>query len=563
MPPDDSNVFADNDTLVQDRVLGLKGPDASTRAGGSPDRQNKTTQLEEVNATPNDQRDWELLWASADAELPNSGMIVTVSKPAVVGGFVNRHIEYLVETQPQNWAVRRRFNDFIWLREILEKRYPGLLVPSLPPKELAGKAAGKREAGAATEYVRTRTHLLGVFAEQVARTPYLRPDASVAAFLSAPTPLEWEAQKHVTGRASVLTDTSPGCNRWKEDIHSVQVPSGIDRILVDTVERLNRLVQIGQAAVEASKELLESSRLQEQNLKRLNESFGALAEMEAQLGYVTSALAPAVAKTREGATGSTEGKQAEGRTSGTEPQRLEEGESGGGSKGGNGNAPLTTADLLLMGAEAVDGWWRQEARRPEAVRRALMAALAYEQQQVLALVAAINGRMGAQRALYRAEATLKRHQDQLALMETGNPARELSGASFLNAFTNRGALEHDIVQDTNAIQVAEKSVDMITKGLIFCEIHRFNAARKQNLSRMIRLLGGSQLLYGRELARLWQNTLEAVQFQPEECVDGAKHIIMASVPSGDLEEAVAPSLSSLEEKNDKQRDPHQKDNAAP
>ena len=33
-------------------------------------------------------------------------------------------------------SVRRRYNDFLWLRDLLVRAHPGLFVPPLPPKNL-------------------------------------------------------------------------------------------------------------------------------------------------------------------------------------------------------------------------------------------------------------------------------------------------------------------------------------------------------------------------------------------------------------------------------------------
>ena len=31
-----------------------------------------------------------------------------------------------------NWEVKRKFTDFVWLRSVLNKIYPGVVIPSLP-----------------------------------------------------------------------------------------------------------------------------------------------------------------------------------------------------------------------------------------------------------------------------------------------------------------------------------------------------------------------------------------------------------------------------------------------
>mmetsp|Transcript_24749 Transcript_24749/g.32321 ORF Transcript_24749/g.32321 Transcript_24749/m.32321 type:complete len:497 (+) Transcript_24749:31-1521(+) len=438
---------------------------------------------------------WQMAWAAADSELPNAGMVVSVSQPELAGNFVNRHITYLVETQPNGWATRRRFSDFFWLRNTLVTRYPGLMIPSLPPKDIAGKAAGKSQSGFQSDYIRTRMRLLGIFLDQVVQVPYLRTDNSLLAFLSAQSEAEWTSQKQTTGQLTVLTDTSPGCNRWKEDISNVHLPPNVDRLLQETRERLNRMAQVQLQSAEASKELLESCREHCIAMARMNSSFQSMTSLESQLGQLGM---------------------------------------DGAAAGGTG-----TADMMLIASEVISNWSQVEDFRPTILNSALFSALTYEHQQILALQNLIDNRVQAQRDLANAERVLKRHQEQLALMERGNPNNAVNTASFLNAFTNRGTLETDIAQDTNKIQVAEKSVGMITKGLIFSEIERFSITRQKMLAELLKQLSGSEFQYARRLAQIWQMAMEALNYDVQMCLDSAKHLIAVSATVGNLEDTAA------------------------
>jgi hypothetical protein len=45
------------------------------------------------------------------------------------GGFFSSTIlEYLIETLPMNWSVKRTYSDALWLKAQLEKQFPGFLV---------------------------------------------------------------------------------------------------------------------------------------------------------------------------------------------------------------------------------------------------------------------------------------------------------------------------------------------------------------------------------------------------------------------------------------------------
>ena len=42
--------------------------------------------------------------------------------------FSSAYIVYKIVTKPMNWSVNRRFNDFAWLRDTLQKLNPAILV---------------------------------------------------------------------------------------------------------------------------------------------------------------------------------------------------------------------------------------------------------------------------------------------------------------------------------------------------------------------------------------------------------------------------------------------------
>lgn len=49
------------------------------------------------------------------------------------------YVTYEVVTEAMQWLVRRRYSDFEWLRTILVKCYPRLVVPPLPGKKIGGR----------------------------------------------------------------------------------------------------------------------------------------------------------------------------------------------------------------------------------------------------------------------------------------------------------------------------------------------------------------------------------------------------------------------------------------
>jgi hypothetical protein len=59
------------------------------------------------------------------------------------GGFMKKKMFYKVQTQPSNYIVARRYNDFEWLLSTLKFRYTGRCAPL---REMSLAMANKRPA---------------------------------------------------------------------------------------------------------------------------------------------------------------------------------------------------------------------------------------------------------------------------------------------------------------------------------------------------------------------------------------------------------------------------------
>lgn len=78
----------------------------------------------------------------ASVVLPHAtGEIVTVTMlPEKEGMFMFQHRNYEVKSLRRGSSVVRRYSDFVWLLDCLQKRYPFRRLPLLPPKRVQGTA---------------------------------------------------------------------------------------------------------------------------------------------------------------------------------------------------------------------------------------------------------------------------------------------------------------------------------------------------------------------------------------------------------------------------------------
>jgi len=64
---------------------------------------------------------------------------IRIGNPEVVGSWIKQHTTYLIYDDKTGAKVRRRFNDFVWLKEVLEKLLPFTFLPPLPDKQHFGR----------------------------------------------------------------------------------------------------------------------------------------------------------------------------------------------------------------------------------------------------------------------------------------------------------------------------------------------------------------------------------------------------------------------------------------
>jgi sorting nexin-1/2 len=115
-----------------------------------------------------------------------------VLDPKVVGTGTDKHVEYQVDTHVESnlaqisfdghtkFSVFRRFSDFYWLRDTLEQRYPGFIIPPLPDKTVP-----ILQNNLAEKFFLSRARSLDYFLSHVATHTVLSRDVALKDFLIA------------------------------------------------------------------------------------------------------------------------------------------------------------------------------------------------------------------------------------------------------------------------------------------------------------------------------------------------------------------------------------------
>ncbi|SCU87476.1 LAME_0D10220g1_1 [Lachancea meyersii CBS 8951] len=140
---------------------------------------------------PNTKEDYEI-WLSEvrKAYNPLSADIIMVEEIPEREGLLFKHTNYLVRhlvelpnTEPtSDKSVVRRYSDFVWLQEVLLKKYPFRMIPDLPPKKIGSHNAD-------SVFLIKRLNGLSRFINLVVKHPVLKTDDLVLTFLTVPTDL--------------------------------------------------------------------------------------------------------------------------------------------------------------------------------------------------------------------------------------------------------------------------------------------------------------------------------------------------------------------------------------
>ncbi|KAK9721555.1 Sorting nexin mvp1 [Basidiobolus ranarum] len=148
----ESNPIVPIDSIISDKPLGQSRSDGLPVSNGFPTISN-------------------------DAKLLMEDDLISVQISLQKGGMIFKHVNYTVESKQHLSSVVRRYSDFWWLLEILSKRYPSRMLPTIPPKRIGGDEA----------FLERRRKGLTRFINFIGRHPVLKKDDITIVFLTEPT----------------------------------------------------------------------------------------------------------------------------------------------------------------------------------------------------------------------------------------------------------------------------------------------------------------------------------------------------------------------------------------
>jgi len=122
--------------------------------------------------------------------------VVITLLPEKEGMFMFQHHNYQVSSARRNSKVVRRYSDFVWLLDCLQKRFPFRQIPLLPPKRVG---VNGNHLAADNTFIEKRRRGLVRFANALVRHPVLSQEQLVTMFLTVPTELAvWRKQATIS-----------------------------------------------------------------------------------------------------------------------------------------------------------------------------------------------------------------------------------------------------------------------------------------------------------------------------------------------------------------------------
>ena len=91
--------------------------------------------------------------------------------------FKSNYITYEVFTDVTGWLVRRRYSDFVWLRETLAKFFPRMIIPPMPNKKIGSRRFEE-------DFIEKRMKFLDRFTKAIVMNETFKASEPLVAFLS-------------------------------------------------------------------------------------------------------------------------------------------------------------------------------------------------------------------------------------------------------------------------------------------------------------------------------------------------------------------------------------------
>lgn len=161
--------------------------------------------------------------------------------------------------------IRRRFSDFVTLREILLRDYPGLFIPALPTD--IGILSGAYEPQ--SDFIRHRIFQLNYFLSQLCNIPFIYTSPYFTMFLNGDEN-DFKGVAKAIAKSKDLQVNNEGELVWKSWIDSLPMPSNTSKIINDIKIQVRLLKDVLRGVEDEIMNLFKTSSSHSQQLAATN-----------------------------------------------------------------------------------------------------------------------------------------------------------------------------------------------------------------------------------------------------------------------------------------------------
>ncbi|KAJ1442587.1 hypothetical protein B484DRAFT_442115 [Ochromonadaceae sp. CCMP2298] len=483
-----SNPFAEEDDTSE--VAASVPHRRSSNPFGDPEEDLLETAatVSKVVVIPTVPRDWESQWSEVADAIKQSWTGVTVCSPELVNGMISKHIVYAVKSEPLNYVVRRRFNDFAWLCSVLTATYEGLFIPSVPAVPLFPSSDSKTDVTG--DFVKGRMLQLHLFMQVLLSIPFLRNDIALHNFLTVQVDKDFkaitEAPFDVASGGGRENWRNVGLCMWHKLVdrelflHGQQEGSrALSRNLeADAVDEVAPAVDCDRLITDFKRqlELLHAMLKQLDRECRLASSQAAAfaASMSSLSGIVTAwtSLESDIADVK--------------RNEYLDPY---------------GAAKNRTMDAMRAGHSH---WAQSVELAPKVVTQVLLSSVQFQTMQVIRFKEFLQSRDLLLRDLERAREQARAAEDQ----HQASTVEEWNRRGSRSFFSQRPEdLVDNVQRRTGAVHELQVRVDRINRALIFCELARFNKERQQTIANLYGKLAATHMQIAQSSQQHWSATM--------------------------------------------------------
>lgn len=396
---------------------------------------------------------------------------ITVCSPEIVSSMMSKHVVYTVKTEVLNRSVRRRYNDFAWLRERLAARYEGMCVPSVPgTTAFSSKSSMGKKTDVESDFVRNRMAQLHFFMQLLCDIPFLRTDQDLTYFLTIDDEKEFKTIMdssptviNSVGGAATPEKNNEGLKLWlllvdKTELNSVEA----DKAIVDFKHQLDvlksslNLVDI-ECRATGKKVVLGCK-----GMNSLSEVVNTWVGQELDL---------------------------------VDPTRTE-----------CVNTYCSDVTAAMEALQSCQAHWAQNiALIPKIIARVIMSNVQFQLQQVAGLRIFLSSREQLVKELERSQ------KERVKALDDKRRATSPSNKRQSGLFTKGiDELESSLVKKTEQQNNFQAIVDRLTKALVFCEMDRFNRERLASIRSLLASLATIHTHLSSSTSAKWSETAAAL-----------------------------------------------------